>query len=245
MDRPLSPSFVQGSGKVDRRRNFGNTRCLYSVTGNVLFRPGRVSMVFKGVRSVAALCQLLQRATQGELISIRVSMLVMTIQLHRTFSVRERCPLELALLHVCGRDAIQMLPRTEEESNALIFRIKDWTTFLPGEPELATTMNSLGSIVSMSRLGNCTMRSSSAARGDVALWIDTQKGVHRALSRFANFVVELDLDLPRSGSVKEERSDPASVNEERPSPANETEERSGPAQRRGWGRSGAMKEEQM
>jgi hypothetical protein len=193
MDTPISPSYVQGAGKVCRRKNFGNTHCLYSVTGNVLFRPGKISMVFKGVRSVAAMCQMLSRATGGELINIRVSMVVMTIQLHKNFSVREQCPLELALVRICGRDAIQILPRTEEESNALIFRVKRWARFLPGEPAIAASMDQISSIVSMSRLGNCVMRSSSPVRGDLALWLETQKGVHRALSCFASFVRDLEL----------------------------------------------------
>jgi hypothetical protein len=193
MDRPMNPSFVQGSGKVCNRKNFGNTRCLFSVTGNVLFRPGKINMVFKGVRSVPAMCQMLTRATGGELISIRVSMLVMAIKLDKTFSVREQCPLELALVRICGRDAIQILPRTEEESNALIFRIKKWSAFLPGDPALVACMDNIGSIVSMSRMGNCTIWCSSSVRGDLALWLETQKGVYHALNRFAHFVMKTDL----------------------------------------------------
>ena len=189
----MAPSFEQGSVKVSRRNNFGNTRSLYTVTGNILFCPGKINMVFKGVRSVAAMIQFLSRATGGELINIRVSMVVLTIQLHKTFSVREQCPLELALVRRCGRDAIQILPRTEEESNALIFRVNRWAVFLPGEPAIAASMDNIGCILSMSRMGNCTMRASSSTRGDIALWLETQKTVNHSLNRFAQFVLELDL----------------------------------------------------
>jgi hypothetical protein len=195
MDCPISPSFVQGAGVVCNRKNFGNTRCLYSVAGNILFRPGKIDMVFKGVRSVAALCKTLRRATGGELVNLRVSMLVMTIQLQKTFSVWEQCPLELTLVRICGRDVLQMLPRTEEESNALIFRICKWAVFLPGEPELAVKMDALNSIVSMSRMGNCTLRTSSQARGGLEMWLETQEMVHYALHRFAQFILEIDLKL--------------------------------------------------
>ena len=193
MDNPISPSYVHGSGIVCHKKNFGNTRCLYSVVGNILFRPGKIDMVFKGVRSVAAMCQTLNRATGGDLVRIRVSMLVMTIQLHKTFSVREQCPLEIAIMHLCGKEAVHMLPRTEEESNALIFRIKKWAVFLPGEPALAATMDSLNSIVSMSRMGNCTLRSSSKVRGSLELWIETQKVIHHALRQFAIKILHLEV----------------------------------------------------
>jgi hypothetical protein len=193
MDRPMHPSFVKASGMVCHKKNFGNTRCLYSVTGNILFRPGKIDMVFKGVRSAAAMCQTLNRATGGELVNLRVSMLVMTIQLQKTFSVREGCPLELAIIRLCGQTAVQMLPRTEEESNSLIFRIRKWKAFLPGEPEITASMENLSSIVSMSRLGNCTLRTSSSIRGDLQVWLETQRVVHYALNRFAHVILELDL----------------------------------------------------
>jgi hypothetical protein len=197
MDRPINPSFVQGSGNVSRRHNFGNTRSLYTVTGNILFRPGHTDMVFKGVRSIPAMNQMLQRATQGgELMAIRVSMVVMTIQLHTPFAVCEQCPLERALVRACGSD-IQMLPRTEEESNALIFRVTGWAAFLSGDPELIAKMGSIGSIISMSRMGNCTLRASSSVRGDIADWLDTQQCVQRALSKFAHFVLALDQTVIR------------------------------------------------
>jgi hypothetical protein len=193
MDRPINPSFINASGMVCHKKNFGNTRCLYSVTGNVLFRPGKIDMVFKGVRSAAAMCQTLNRATGGELVNIRVSMLVMTIQLQKTFSVCEQCPLELAIIRLCGNAAVQMLPRTEEESNSLIFRISKWAIFLPGEPEITASMDNMNSIVSMSRLGNCTLRTSSSVRGSLQTWLETQKGVHYALNRFAHVILSLDL----------------------------------------------------
>jgi len=193
MDCPVNPSYIQGAGIVCHKKNFGNTRCLYSVTGNILFRPGKIDMVFKGVRSVPAMCQTLTRATGGNLVNIRVSMLVMTIQLQRTFSVREQSPLEIAIMRHCGKTAVQMLPRTEEESNALIFRISKWAVFLPGDPQLAATMDSLNSIVSMSRMGNCTLRSSSSFRGGMQTWLDTQNVVHYALKQFAMFILQIDL----------------------------------------------------
>jgi hypothetical protein len=193
MDRAMRCEYVNGSGKVCRKKNFGSTRCLYSVCGNVLFRPDKTDMVFKGVRNVAALCNTLQRATDGMLVHIRVSMLVMTIQLQKNFSVCEQCPLERALVSVCSATAVCMLPRTEEESNALIFRIRRWAVFLPGRHTLATEMDTLGCIMSISRQGICTMRVSSPVRGSVATWLNTQQSVHQALCLFASFTVALPL----------------------------------------------------
>jgi len=193
MDRAMRCEYVSGSGKVCHKKNFGSTRCLYSVSGNVLFRPGKTDMVFKGVRNVAALCNTLQRATNGVLVNIRVSMLVMTIQLQKKFSVCEQCPLERALVRACSATAVCMLPRTEEESNALIFRINHWAMFLPGQPSLATEMDTLGCIMSISRLGICTIRVSSPHRGSLAVWLETQQSVHQAMCLFASFTVALDL----------------------------------------------------
>jgi len=194
MDCAINPTYVHGSGIVRANKNFGNSRCLFTVTGNILFRPGKIDMVFKGVRSVPAMCQTLTRATGGgNLVSLRVSMIVLTIQLQKKFSVREQGPLELAIMRVCGSEAVQMLPRTEEESNAVIFRISKWAVFLPGEPELAASMDSLNSIVSMSRLGNCTLRSSSATRGGLHLWLATQKNIEHALRQFAIFIIQMEL----------------------------------------------------
>jgi hypothetical protein len=195
MDHPVNPSYVHGAGIVCHKKNFGNTRCLFSVVGNILFRPGKIDMVFKGVRNVPSLCQCLNRATGGNLMQIRVSMMVMTIQLHATFSVREQCPLEIAIMRLCGKAAVQMLPRTEEESNSLIFRITQWAIFLPGEPEAAMIMDSLSSIVSMSRMGNCTLRSSSSVRGSLDMWLQTQNIIHHALRQFAMTILKLQVQV--------------------------------------------------
>jgi hypothetical protein len=186
--------YLNGSGNVCQRKNFGNTRCMYSVVGNVLFRPGKLDMVFKGVRSVPAMCSLLRRSTGGSLLEIRVSMLVMTVNLHKQFSVCEQCPLQQKLARVCGVDAIYMLPRTEEESNALMFRIDRWRSVLRGfDDEDVDVMDMLTSIVSISRLGNCTIRTSSPIKGSLEDWIRVQKTVHRALHGLAHFLVDLQL----------------------------------------------------
>ena len=192
-DRPMRAEYVNSAGKVCARKNFGNTRCLFSVTGNILFRPGRSQMVFKGVRSVASMNRTLGRATGGEIMHIRVSMLVMTIQMQHCFSVYEQCPLERALVRICGAAAVQMLPRSEEESNALIFRIHHWERLLPGEPVLATEMDELGCIDSISRLGTCTLRASSQTKGSLAAYLGTQQTVHSALGRLACFLLDTDL----------------------------------------------------
>ncbi|KAJ1465472.1 hypothetical protein T484DRAFT_1757392 [Baffinella frigidus] len=193
MDSAINPSYVHGSGIVKASKNFGNSRCLFSVTGNILFRPGKIDMVFKGVRSVPAMCRTLTRATGGgKLVNLRVSMIVLTIQLQKTFSVREQGPLEIAIMRFCGPEAVHMLPRSEEESNALIFRIDKWAVFLPGEPELTMTMDSLNSIVSMSRSGKCTIRSSSSTRAGIHVWLETQKNIEDALRQFAIVILQLE-----------------------------------------------------
>ena len=191
MDRPIAPSFVQGSGKVSRIKNFGSTHSLFSVSGNILYSPGKTFMVFKGARSITAMHSFLRRATEGELVLIRVSMMVATIQLQQSFSIREHGSLEVAIMRKCGREAVVIMPRTEEESNALMFRVKRWAVFLPGEPALAASMDSLSCIISITRTGNTTMRTSSDVRGDVPTWLDTQKGVQRSLNQFAHFILEL------------------------------------------------------
>jgi hypothetical protein len=194
MSHAIRLSYLQCSGKVCQRKNFGNTRCMYSVAGNVLFRPGKLCMVFKGVRSVAALCSILRRSTDGELLQIRVSMMVMTVKLHKEFSVCEHCPLQQKLARICGSQAIYMLPRTEEESNALMFRIDHWRSVLPDEDShLVDAMDNLTSIVSISRLGNCTLRTSSPTKGVLQEWLTTQQFVNRALCGLAHFVVGLEL----------------------------------------------------
>jgi hypothetical protein len=45
----------------------------------------------------------------------------------------------------------------------------------------------------MSRMGNCTLRSSSSFRGGMQTWLDTQNVVHYALKQFAMFILQLDL----------------------------------------------------
>ena len=193
MDRPVRVEYVNSAGKVCARKNFGNTRCMYTVIGNILFRPGRSEMLFKGVRSVAAMKRTLRRATGGEIVHIRVSMLVMTIQMQHCFSVCEQSPLERALVRVCGAGAVQMLPRSEEESNAIIFRIHHWERLLPGEAVLATEMDELGCIVSISRLGTCTLRASSHIKGSLEAYLVTQQLVHNALHLLARFILDIDL----------------------------------------------------
>jgi hypothetical protein len=186
--------YLKGSGKVCQRKNFGNTRCLYSVAGNVLFCPGKLDMVFKGVRSVPAMCSLLRRSTGGSLMEIRVSMLVMTVNLHKEFSVCEQCPLEQKLRHVCGTAAIYMLHRTEEESNSLMFRINHWRSVLPGvDDEVVDAMDNLTSIVSISRLGNCTIRTSSPTKGTLKEWLRVQQFIHHAFCGLAHFLVGLQV----------------------------------------------------
>jgi hypothetical protein len=193
MNSAIRPAYVKGSGIVCHKKNFGNTRCLYSVTGNVLFRPGKVDMVFKGVRSVTAMNRTLTRATHGELVKLRVSMLVMTIQLQHSFSVREQCPLELALRRFCGADAVYILPRSEEESNALIFRIDRWAAILSNDAALALKMDQLTCIVSISRFGNCTLRVSSPDTDTLHVWLETQLLISRALCLLGHFMLDLEL----------------------------------------------------
>lgn len=195
MIHSICPEYVNGSGKVCQRKNFGNTRCMYSVVGNVLYRPGKLDMVFKGVRSVSAMCSILRRSTGGgSLLEIRVSMLVMTVKLHKEFSVCEQCPLQQKLVRTCGSRAIYMLPRSEEESNAIMFRIDDWGSMLRDESmELVHAMDKLTSIVSISRLGNCTLRTSSPTKGTLKEWLCIQQFINRALCGLSRFLVGLDV----------------------------------------------------
>jgi hypothetical protein len=186
--------YLTGAGVVCQRKNFGNTRCLYSIVGNILFCPGKLDMVFKGVRSIPAMCSLLRRSTGGSLLEIRVSMFVMTVKLHKEFSVFEHCPLQQKLTRVCGAKAIYMLPRTEEESNALMFRVDHWESILRGyDADIIKTMDTLTSIVSISRLGNCTLRLSSPEKGTLEDWMRVQKKVHVSLCGLARFLVELQV----------------------------------------------------
>jgi hypothetical protein len=186
--------YLTGSGAVCQRKNFGNTRCLYSSVGNILFCPGKLDMVFKGVRNIPAMCNLLRRSTGGSLLEIRVSMLVMTVNLHKEFSVCEHCPLQQKLTRICGASAIYMLPRTEEESNALMFRIDRWESILCDyDVKLVESLNTLTSIVSVSRLGNCTLRLSSPVKGTLANWMHVQQKVHVAFEGLGWFLVNLQL----------------------------------------------------
>lgn len=186
--------YVAGSSVVCQRKNFGNTRCLYSVVGNILFRPGKLDMVFKGVRNIPAMCNLLRRSTGGSLLEIRVSMLVMTVNLHKEFSICEQCPLQQKITRVCGAAAIYMLPRTEDESNALMFRIDRWESILSDyDLELVEVLNTLTSIVSVSRLGNCTLRLSSPVKGTLEQWMRVQQKVHVAFGGLGRFLVGLQL----------------------------------------------------
>jgi hypothetical protein len=194
MSHAIRDEYINGTGKVCQRKNFGNTRCMYSVVGNVLFRPGKLDMVFKGVRSVPAMCSILKRSTHGSLLEIRVSMMVMTVHLHKEFTVCEQCPLQQKLANVCGSEAIYMLPRTEEESNALMFRIDDWQKVLHAEgSEVVDVMNTLTSIVSISRLGNCTLRTSSPSKGPLRDWLRVQRCVNHALCGLSHFIVDLEV----------------------------------------------------
>jgi hypothetical protein len=194
MSRTIRLAYLNGSGTVCHRKNFGNTRCMYTVAGNVLFRPGKLDMVFKGVRSVSAMCSMLRRSTGGSLLEMRVSMLVMTVKLHKEFSVCEHCPLQQKLARTCGSHAIYMLPRSEEESNALMFRIDQWRHVLPdGDSELVGAMDKLTSIVSISRLGNCTLRVSSPTKGTLQEWLIIQQFINRALCGLGDFLVCLEI----------------------------------------------------
>jgi hypothetical protein len=194
MSHTIRLEYISPAGKVCQRKNFGNTRCLYCVVGNILFRPGKLEMVFKGVRSVSAMCAFLRRSTGGQLIKIRVSMLVMTVNLHKEFSVCEHCPLQQKLTQTCGKHAIHMLPRTEEESNALMFRIDKWRSVLPGvDDEMVAAMDDLTSVVSISRLGSCTVRTSSPTKGTLEEWLRVQEFINRALTGLSHFLVGLEV----------------------------------------------------
>ena len=186
MTQALLPSFEKASLKVCSRKNFGKNRCMYTLVGNVIFDQGKTHIFFKGVRSVAAMQRMIERATCGQIDVMRVSMLVSTIQVHRKFAVHVGCPLECALRHELQNDIV-VLPRTEEESNAFIFKILEWNR-LTTDQTIIKEMRCMITVISVSRFGNCTLRVSTDQDYSVVSWLHTQTQIHEALHCIATFM---------------------------------------------------------
>lgn len=164
---------------------------MYTLVGNVIFESGKQHMFFKGVRSAAAMQRMIERATGGEIDVMRVSMLVTTMQLHRRFAVHVGCPLECALRRELESDVV-ILPRTEEESNALIFKINAWGK-LTTDPGIIQEMLKMTTILSISRFGNCTLRISTDSSYSVKTWLHTQTQIHEALHCICTFMCTREL----------------------------------------------------
>jgi len=191
MTQALRSSYEKASLSVCSRKNFGKNRCMYTLVGNVIFERGKNHMFFKGVRSVAAMQRMIERATCGEIDVLRVSMLVSTMQLHRRFAVQVGCPLECALRRELQNDVV-VLPRTEEESNAFIFKILAWDR-LTTDPTIIKEMRSMITVLSISRFGNCTLRVSTDRDYTVESWIHAQTQIHEALHCIATFLCTREL----------------------------------------------------
>jgi hypothetical protein len=190
MTQALLPSFEKASLTVCSRKIFGKNRCMYTLVGNVIFEVGKKHVFFKGVRSVAAMQRMIERATCGEIDVLRVSMLVSTMQLHRRFSVQVGCPLENALRRELKNDVV-ILPRTEEESNAFIFKVQAWNK-LTEDPQIIHEMRSMITVISISRFGNCTLRVSTDRDYTVCSWLHAQSQIHEALHCIATFMCTRD-----------------------------------------------------
>jgi hypothetical protein len=191
MTHSVVPSYEKVSVKVCSRKNFGKNRCMYTLVGNVIFESGKKHMFFKGVRSVAAMQRMVQRATHGTIDIMRVSMVVSTIQLNRSFRVQVGCPLEGALLRELGSDVV-ILPRTEEESNAFIFKMKAWGKITKNS-DVIEDMQHMTAIISVSRFGNCTLRVSTERVYTVKTWQHAQTVIHEALHCISRFMCTREL----------------------------------------------------
>ena len=172
---------------------------MYTLVGKVIFEPGKPHMFFKGVRSLAAMQRMIERATCGHIDVLRVSMLVSTMQLHRKFAVHVGCPLENVLKKELQND-VSVLPRTEEESNAFIFKIKAWDK-LTTDPVIIKEMSSMITVLSISRFGNCTLRVSTDKDYTVQTWLRTQTQIHEALHCIATFMCTRVLTLTSQENV--------------------------------------------
>jgi hypothetical protein len=186
MTHSVLPSYEKVSVAVCSRKNFGKNRCMYTLVGNVIFESGKKHMFFKGVRSVAAMQRMVQRATHGTIDIMRVSMLVSTMQLNRSFRVQVGCQLECELLRELGSDVV-ILPRTEEESNAFIFKIKAWDK-LTTNSDVIDDMQNMTAIISISRFGNCTLRVSTERVHTVKTWQHALAVIHEALHCISRFM---------------------------------------------------------
>ena len=186
MTQALLSSYEKASVKVCSRKNFGKNHCMYTLVGNIIFESGKTHMFFKGVRSVAAMQRMIERATCGQIDTLRVSMLVSTMQLHRKFAVHVGCPLECVMKQELQNDIV-VLPRTEEESNAFIFKIRAWDR-LTTDPAIIEEMKSMITVLSISRFGNCTLRVSTDKDYTVHKWLRAQTQIHEALHCIATFM---------------------------------------------------------
>lgn len=158
MEGIVRDNYVRASAKVNPRRNFGKQRCLYCVEGNIMFNPGDNTAYFKGARSLPALQHTLMRITGGDVFRTRVSMLVMTLDLHTEFDIQENGKLQNKLTEALP-DSVRFIARLDDESNSLMFEVMSWDV-ISGKQSPTQHLHGIqfSTLASISRRGMCTLR---------------------------------------------------------------------------------------
>jgi hypothetical protein len=191
MEGTVRNNYVRASAEVNPRRNFGKKRCLYCVEGNIMFNPGDKTAYFKGARSLPALQHTLVRITGGDVFKTRVSMLVMTLDLHTEFDIQENGKLQKKLVETM-LSSVRIIARLDNESNSLMFEVMRWDR-ISDKQSLLQNLHGVRffTLASVSRRGMCTLRITFSLARCPEQWTLPLSLAHEAAIALGKFLLRL------------------------------------------------------